>query len=67
MKRTLFHPRTSELCDLYNWSLCSGWLLFDMYAPDHTQEYFAVGTDCAIFDISMIPQYHIHGPDALRL
>ena len=67
MKQTPFHPRTSELCDIYNWSLWSNWLLVDMYAPDHTHEYFAVRTACAVFDISMIPKYHIHGPDALGL
>lgn len=67
MKQTPFHPRTSELCELYNWSLWSNWLLVDMYAPDHTHEYFAVRTACAVFDISMIPKYHIHGPDALGL
>jgi len=37
-----------------------------MYAPDHVQEYFAVRTACAVFDISPIPKYHIHGPDAAR-
>jgi aminomethyltransferase len=37
-----------------------------MYAPDHTQEYIALRTACAVFDISPIPKYHIHGPDALR-
>jgi len=37
-----------------------------MYAPDHTQEYMALRTACAVFDISPIPKYHIHGPDALR-
>jgi aminomethyltransferase len=37
-----------------------------MYAPDHTQEYVALRTACAVFDLSPIPKYHIHGPDALR-
>jgi aminomethyltransferase len=37
-----------------------------MYAPDHTQEYMAVRTSCAVFDVSPIPKYDIHGPDALR-
>ena len=66
MRLTPFHPRTSELCDPYNWSLWSGWLLADMYAPEHTQEYIALRTASAVFDLSPIPKYHIHGPDALR-
>jgi aminomethyltransferase len=37
-----------------------------MYAPDHIQEYFAIRTACAVFDLSPIPKYHIHGPDAAR-
>jgi aminomethyltransferase len=37
-----------------------------MYAPDHTQEYQALRTACAVMDVSPIPKYHIHGPDALR-
>ena len=66
MRETPFHPRTSELCDIYNWSLWCNWLMPDMYAPDHIQEYFAVRTACGAFDMSPIPKYHIHGPDAER-
>ncbi|MCP4359866.1 MAG: aminomethyl transferase family protein [Chloroflexi bacterium] len=66
MRLTPFHPKTSELVEPYNWSLWQNWLLPDMYAPDHTQEYLAVRTACAVFDISPIPKYHIHGPDAAR-
>jgi aminomethyltransferase len=66
MRLTPFNPRTSELCDPYNWSLWQNWLLADMYAPDHIQEYYAIRTACGVFDISPIPKYHIHGPDAAR-
>ena len=66
MRLTPFHPRTSQYCDVYNWSLWQNWLLADMYAPDHIQEYFAIRTACAVFDISPIPKYHIYGPDAAR-
>lgn len=66
MRLTPFHPRTSEFCEVYNWSLWQNWLLADMYAPDHIQEYFAIRTACAVFDMSPIPKYHIHGPDAAR-
>jgi len=66
MRLTPFHPRTSKLVEPYNWSLWQNWLLPDMYAPDHTQEYLAIRTACGVFDISPIPKYHIHGPDAER-
>ena len=66
MRLTPFHPRTSEYCEVYNWSLWQNWLLADMYAPDHIQEYYAIRTACAVFDMSPIPKYCIHGPDAAR-
>ncbi|MCP4419871.1 MAG: aminomethyl transferase family protein [Chloroflexi bacterium] len=66
MRLTPFHPRTSELVDPYNWSLWNNWLLPDMYAPDHKQEYLAIRTACGVFDMSPIPKYHIYGPDAQR-
>ena len=66
MRLTPFHERTSQFCEVYNWSLWQNWLLADMYAPDHIREYFAVRTACAVFDMSPIPKYHIHGPDAAR-
>jgi aminomethyltransferase len=66
MRLTPFHPRTSELCEVYNWSLWQNWLLADMYAPDHIQEYFAIRTACGVFDMSPIPKYQLHGPDAAR-
>ncbi|MCP4142472.1 MAG: aminomethyl transferase family protein [Chloroflexi bacterium] len=66
MRLSPFNPRTSELCEPYNWSLWQNWLLADMYAPDHIQEYYAIRSACGVFDMSPIPKYHIHGPDAVR-
>jgi len=66
MRLTPFYPRTSKICEVYNWSLWQNWLLADMYAPDHIQEYFAIRTACAVFDLSPIPKYHIYGPDSTR-
>ena len=67
MKPTPFHPRTSELCTSYSWTEWSGWLSANSYDPDHTHEYLAIRTSCAVFDTSPLFKYHIHGPDALRL
>ena len=65
MRLSPFLPRTSEYCEVYNWSLWQNWLLADMYAPDHIQEYSAVRTACAVFDVSPIPKYHITVADAI--
>ena len=67
MRPTPFHPRTSELCVSYNWTVWSGWLSANSYEPDHTHEYLAIRTACAVFDTSPLFKYDIHGPDAFRL
>lgn len=67
MKPTPFYPRTSALCDSHSWAEWSGWLTANTYNIDHTHEYLAVRTACAVFDTSPLYKYHVHGPDALRL
>ncbi len=67
MKPTPFYPRTSQLCDSYNWIEWSGWLSANSYDVDHKHEYIAIRTACAVFDASPLYKYHIHGVDALRL
>jgi aminomethyltransferase len=67
MKPTPFYPRTSLLCDSHSWADWSGWLTANTYDIDHTHEYLAVRTACAVFDTSPLYKYHIYGPDALRL
>ncbi|MFQ5943324.1 MAG: aminomethyltransferase family protein [Anaerolineales bacterium] len=67
MKPTPFYPRTSELCDSHSWADWSGYLTANSYDKDHTHEYLAVRTACAVFDASPLYKYLIHGPDAMRL
>jgi len=67
MKPTPFYPRTSLLCDSYSWADWSGWLTANTYAVDHSHEYMAIRTSCAVFDSSPLYKYHIYGPDALKL
>jgi aminomethyltransferase len=67
MKPTPFYPRTSQLCESYNWIEWSGWLSANSYDVDHRHEYIAIRTACAVFDASPLYKYHIHGVDALRL
>ena len=67
MKPTPFYPRTSLLCDSHSWAEWSGWLTANTYALDHTQEYLAIRTSCAVFDSSPLYKYHVHGKDALKL
>ena len=66
-KRTPFHSRTSVLCEGESWQVWSGFLSADSYELDHSHEYNAVRTGCAVFDVSPLYKYHIRGRDALPL
>jgi aminomethyltransferase len=66
-KLTPFHSRTSVLCEGQSWQVWSGYLSADSYELDHSHEYNAVRTGCAVFDVSPLYKYHIRGRDALAL
>lgn len=67
MKKTPFHPRTSELLDSYDWNEWSGWLSANVYDLDQTHEYLAIRTSCGVFDTSPLYKYQIQGRDAFKL
>ncbi len=66
-KPTAFHARTAELCDSHDWQIWSGYLSANTYDLEHTHEYNALRTAAAVFDISPLYKYYIHGPDAEAL
>ncbi len=66
-KESPFHIRTAELCLARSWQEWSGYFSAPAYGLDHSHEYIAVRTSCALFDVSPLYKYHIHGPDAERL
>jgi aminomethyltransferase len=66
-RRTPFYSRTSALCESQSWQEWSGYLSANLYELNHTQEYYAVRTACALFDITPLYKYHIRGRDAGRL
>jgi aminomethyltransferase len=66
-KQSPFHSRTSVLCEGESWQLWSGFLSADSYELDHSHEYNAVRTCCAVFDVSPLFKYHIRGRDAVPL
>lgn len=66
-RKTPFYSRTSALCESQSWQEWSGFLSANLYELNHTQEYYAVRTAAALFDISPLYKYHIHGRDALKL
>jgi aminomethyltransferase len=64
---TPFHARTSVRCESQSWQEWSGFLSANSYELDHIHEYNAVRTACALFDISPLFKYQVHGPGAVRL
>ena len=66
-KESPFHTRTAELCQARSWQEWSGYFSAPAYELDHSHEYMAVRTACALFDVSPLYKYHIHGPDSERL
>ena len=67
-RRTPFFSRTSALCESQSWQEWSGFLSANLYRSlNHTQEYYAIRTACALLDISPLYKYHVQGRDAGRL
>ncbi len=55
------------MCESQSWQEWSGYLSANLYELNHTQEYYAVRTACALFDITPLYKYHIHGRNAMKL
>jgi len=67
LKTTPFHPRTSALCQGHNWRRWSGHVVASSYELVHEHEYHAVRSAAALFDVSPLHKYRVHGPDAAAL
>ena len=67
LRGTPFHSRTSVLCEAQNWRRWSGYLVAGSYELTHEREYWAIRSSAALFDVSPLFKYDIHGPDAARL
>lgn len=64
---TPFHSRTAACCTSQSWQEWSGYLAANSYQMEHIQEYIAVRTGSALFDVSPLYKYHLRGRDAARL
>ena len=62
---TPFHSRMGALCKASRWEEWDGFLSPTMFDLDHLQEYIAVRTGCALFDVSPLYQYDVRGQGAL--
>jgi aminomethyltransferase len=66
-RQTAFHARTSVCCQSQSWQEWSGFLSANSYELEHVHEYHAARTASAVFDISPLYKYHVHGRGAARL
>lgn len=67
LKTTPFHPRTAPLCVGHAWRRWAGYIVASSYGLSHEHEYHAVRSAAALFDISPLYKYLVHGKDATRL
>lgn len=66
IRRTPFHPRTSEANTTGLWSHWSGYLAADRYQMSDKFEYFAIRNSAAFIDTSPLYKYRIQGSDSER-
>lgn len=67
LRETPFHPRTAALMEGQAWRRWAGYVVASSYELNHEREYHAVRSAAALFDVSPLYKYLIHGPDAARL
>jgi aminomethyltransferase len=67
LKESPFHPRTSALMEGFAWRRWAGYTMASVYELTHEREYHAVRSSAALFDVTPLYKYLIHGRDAARL
>jgi aminomethyltransferase len=67
LKTTPFHERTSALCASHAWRRWAGYVVASSYELSHEREYHAIRNSAALFDVSPLYKYLVHGRDAARL
>jgi aminomethyltransferase len=67
LKTTPFHPRTAALCASHAWRRWAGYIVASSYELSHEREYHSIRAAAALFDVSPLYKYLVHGRDAARL
>jgi glycine cleavage system T protein (aminomethyltransferase) len=67
LKHTPLHPRTAALMEGAAWRRWAGYVVASAYELTHEREYHAIRSAAALFDVSPLYKYLIHGRDAVRL
>ena len=67
LKKTPFHERTAPLCVSHAWRRWAGHVVASSYELSHEREYHCIRAAAALFDVSPLYKYRVHGRDAARL
>jgi aminomethyltransferase len=67
LKTTPFHERTAALCASHAWRRWAGHVVASSYELSHEREYHVIRSAAALFDVSPLYKYVVHGRDAARL
>jgi aminomethyltransferase len=67
LRTTPFHARTAPLCASHAWRRWAGCVVASSYELTHEREYHAIRSAAALFDISPLYKYLVHGRDAAHL
>ncbi len=67
LKLSPFFERTSQINQAQEWKRWGGYLSATQYDLHHENEYFAIRTKAALFDISPLYKYSIKGKDSHHL
>ena len=67
LRYTPFHPRTAPIMEGQAWRRWAGYLVASAYELSHEREYHAIRSSAALFEVSPLFKYRLHGPDAARL
>lgn len=67
LKTTPFHERTAALCASHAWRRWAGHVVASSYELSHQHEYHCIRSSAALFDVSPLYKYRVHGRDAARL
>ena len=67
LKTTPFHARTAALCQSHAWRRWAGFVVASSYELSHEREYHCIRNSAALFDVSPLYKYSVHGRGAVRL
>jgi len=67
LRESPFHPRTSALCESWEWRGWAGYLAASSYQLIGIMEYYAIRHSAGLIDVTPLYKYEVKGKDATTL